>query len=328
MRQTTAPPNFTFERPAVLFVNRLGDQLFSLPAMRALASLFPRGMQIFLGEDMRAFFYRGLPIGDPVVVRWDGDGQDRIDVDRTAHAAAPCDLLVCLSPDPWSFAGPLATRLGARWTIGYGDGLHDQLRPDRTHAFERLFAIVQRLEPTLRFDDFAAPPSFSPAAEDAAARFLAAARGAWPRALFVHPETAPERMWARDRLAWVLERFLAERPDFMVFVASLEPIDLGGSGDRIRWIDQHLELTLALMRHMDLFLGIDSCFLHAADLYRVPGVALFGPTLDWEKGFRFSPHGRHVTADTMDAIGREHVLDVLLDVASTIPRRPGGGRSA
>jgi hypothetical protein len=313
------PPAGCFERPAVLFVNRLGDQLFSLPAMRALTSVFPRGLQLFLGEDMRAFFYRGLPLSEPVIVRWDGDDQRRMDIDRTARSAAPCDLLICLSPDPWTFVGPLAERLGVTRTVGYGEGLHDQLQPGRTHVFERLFAIAKRLDPALQFDDFSGPPVFSPAAEAAAARFMLSARGAWPRVLFVHPETAPDRMWARDRLAWVLERFLAERSDFMVLVAALEPIDLGGPPDRIRWIDQHLELTLALMRHMDLFLGMDSSFLHAADLYRVPGVALFGPTLDWEKGFRLSPHGRHVTAETMDAIPRERVLDVLFEVANAIP---------
>src|SRR6188768_3900140 len=83
-------PNAPFERPAVLFINRLGDQLFSLPSMRGLSTIFPNGMQILLGEDMRGFFYRGLPVGEPVIVRWDGDGERGIDVPRTAATAAPC----------------------------------------------------------------------------------------------------------------------------------------------------------------------------------------------------------------------------------------------
>jgi hypothetical protein len=320
-------PDGPFERPAVLFINRLGDQLFSLPAMRGLSSIFPNGMQTLLGEDMRGFFYRGLPVGEPVVVRWDGDGERGIDVARTVATATPCDLLVCLSPDPISFVGPLATRLGASWTIGYGEGLDERLTGrSGEHVFDRLFAIPQRLEPALRFDDFTASPVFSPAAEAAAERFLATARGPWPCALFLHPETAPDRMWDRDQLAWVIEQFLAKRPDFMVLVASLAPIDLGDHGGRVRWIDQHLELTLALMRHMDLFLGVDSCFLHAADLYRIPGVGLFGPTPAWEKGFRFSPHVRHVSAETMNAIRREAVLEALLDVAGVAARPPASVR--
>ncbi len=318
----------TFDRPAVFCVNRLGDQLMTLPAMRALCTLFPGGLQLLLGEDMRYFFYRGLPLSEPVVVRWSGKDQSGIDVARTAGDAAPCDLFVCLSHDPRSFVGPLAERLGARWTLGHGEGL-DQRPADNEpqHAIDRVFAIPQCLDPTLRLADHAQPPVFSPAAHDAASRFLASVRRPWHRALFIHPETHPERMWERERWAWVLERFLHERPDYMVLVASLDPVDLGGPPDRVRWIDQHLELTLALMRDVDLFAGVDSCFLHAADLYRVPGVGLFGPTPSWDKGFRFTPDARHVSAASMAGIEREEVLEALLGVASAAPDARGGRAS-
>jgi len=306
----------SFQRPAVLIVNRLGDQLMALPAVRALCTLFPQGVQLLLGEDMRAFFYRGLPVGEPVRLRWSGADEEGIDADRAAAAATGCDLLVCLSPNPISFVGPLAARLGARCTIGYGEGLdHRQERPQGVHAFDLQFALVQCLEPELRLEEFSAPPEFSPAAERAARELLAAVRGSWPRVLFVHPETASDRMWERSRLAWVLDRFLAARPDYVALVASLEPVELGDHGGRVRWINSHLELTLALLRHMDLFLGMDSLFLHAADLFRIPGLALFGPTPAWQKGFRFSPLGCHVSAGSMDDIHQQPVLDALLDVA-------------
>lgn len=318
-----ARPNVPFERPAVFFANRLGDQLIALPAMRALGAIFPGGMQLLLGEGMPSFFHQHLPFSEPVRVRWDGDDERRIAVARTARAAACCDLFLCLSPAPLWFVGPLARRLGSCRTVGYGEGLDHELRfADGIHAFDSVFAIPQCLAPALRLDEFCGPPVFSAAAEAAAARFLASARGPWPRVLFVHPETGPERMWARERLAWVLDRFLAERPDFMAFVSSLAPVDLDSHGGRVRQIDMHLELTLALMRHADLFLGVDSCFLHAADLYRIPGVALFGPTEAWQWGFRLSPRSRHVSARTMDEIRCEPVIEALLDVAEAVPVGP------
>ncbi len=170
------------------------------------------------------------------------------------------------------------------------------------------------LEPSLRIDDFRAPPMFAPAAEAAAGREAARLRGPWERMLFVHPETGAERTWEPARFAWVIERFLAERPDYMAVVSSLAPIDYEWRGGRVKRIDLHLELTLALVRHADLFLGVDSCFLHAADLNRVPGVALFGPTKSWQWGFRFSRRSRDISAESMDAIGPEPVLEALLDV--------------
>jgi hypothetical protein len=119
----------------------------------------------------------------------------------------------------------------------------------------------------------------------------------------------------------VVERFLGERPEYKVLVSSLAPFDLGSHDGRVIPVDTHLELTLAMMRHVDLFLGVDSCFLHAADLFRVPGVALFGPTAPSEWGFRLSPSFRHVSAESMDQIRPERVLEALLEVAeSAVPR--------
>ena len=51
--------------------------------------------------------------------------------------------------------------------------------------------------------------------------------------------------------------------------------------------------------------------LHAADLFNVPGVGLFGPTSSAEFGFKFSRH-HHVQADgTMDTIDPFNVLILL-----------------
>jgi ADP-heptose:LPS heptosyltransferase len=65
----------------------------------------------------------------------------------------------------------------------------------------------------------------------------------------------------------------------------------------------------------DLFVGIDSSMLHAADLARVPGVGLFGPTRAAEWGFRFAPH-RHVDRTTMADITVDAVLDALEELVS------------
>jgi len=306
----------------VFLVNRLGDQLITLPALRALSALFPGGLQLLLGEGMSSFFYRGLPIGEPVRVRWKDHGAGHIDASRTSADANPCDLFLCLSAHASRTVRDLADTMGARLSVGYAPGLDHQMEAaSATHAFDQAFAVARQVESSLGLEDYAAPPVFSAPAEAAAGRLAAGIVGSRERILFVHPETGPERTWPRERFAWVIERFLEARPDYVVIASSLEPFDLGINAGRIRRIDEHLELTLALMRHVDLFLGIDSCFLHAADLFRVPGVALFGPTKPWRWGFRLSPGGRHVAAEAMDEIRPEPVLDALLGAAQTAGRR-------
>jgi ADP-heptose:LPS heptosyltransferase len=117
-------------------------------------------------------------------------------------------------------------------------------------------------------------------------------------------------MWPTDRWITVLEWFLERHSDTVVLDVGL--CDLGldrlSCGDRvIPCAGLPLSVAIGLLQWGNLFIGVDSCFLHAADLFRVPGVGLFGPTNSREFGFRFGPH-RHVSGNpsmhsiTVDAV--------------------------
>jgi len=67
--------------------------------------------------------------------------------------------------------------------------------------------------------------------------------------------------------------------------------------------------------------------LHAADLFRVPGVGLFGPTDPYRWGFRLSPHGRSIWGmGMMEAISREAVLEALLEIAEHVQHEHSAAR--
>jgi hypothetical protein len=137
-------PTSDFNRPAVFMVNGLGDQLIALPAMRALSEIFPRGMQLLLGEGMLSFFYCGLPVGKTVRLWWDNHENDSIDVARVARSAECCDLFLCLTGHALPFAVELAHRMGASWTVGFSDIFDDQVPlNDDVHMFDTQFAFPQ-----------------------------------------------------------------------------------------------------------------------------------------------------------------------------------------
>jgi hypothetical protein len=311
----------TFSRPAVFFVNAFGDQLMALPAMRALATMFPHGIQLLLGEGMLSFFYRELPVTEPVRVWWADSDEQIIDVGRIARCTAPCDLFLCLSTWTRPSVLELAGRMGASLTIGHSETFDEFVPVDESaHMFDFFFSIPQRLRPDLRFDDFSFAPNFSPAAENAAERFVRERVKSGKRILFVHPETLPHKMWSPLSFSWVLERFLDARSDFTVFVASVSryPLELERNSHRVVCIEEHLELAMAILKYADLFLGVDSCFLHAADLFRVPGLGLFAHTDPQQWGFRLSPHARSIRAGSMLTIPYRQVLDVLLEIAEGV----------
>ena len=322
----TAWPTTRFERPAVFLVNGLGDQLIALPAMRALGAIFPMGIQLLLGEGMFSFFYRGLLVGEGIRVWWSDCDKRIIDVERTVAGTAPCDVFVCLSTWAAPSVVDLAGKMGANWSVGCFE-VFDEVVPinESAHMFDRLFAIPQHFRADLCLEDFSYTPLFSAAAEEAARRFVCRHVPPGGRILFVHPETRPDKMWSSASFSWVLERFLDTHPEFMVVVSDIEPhpLQLSRYQHRMVWVDHHLELALAMLSHADLFLGIDSCFLHAADLFRLPGVALFGPTEPRQWGFRFSPLTRTFSGGgSMDRICRQPVLDALLEIADSCQNKP------
>ena len=318
-------PTKGIERPAVFFVNGFGDQLVALPAMRALGQIFPGGMQLLLGEGMLSFFYRGLPTREAVRVWWADSEKGRIDVDRIAATTESCDHFICLATAVSDSVLELARRMGASRTMGFFEMFNDYVPFDHSlHMFDQFFSMPQRFRPDLRFDDFSFAPSFSPSAEAAAERFVRKRVAPGQPILFVHPETLTYKMWSPLSFSWVLERFLDAHTEYTVFLASVlrYPLVLERHQHRIMRIDEHLELVLAILKHADIFLGIDSCILHAADLLRVPGVGLFGSTDPRRWGFRLSDQARSIWGEgSMEAIRREVVLDALLETAEGVQPR-------
>jgi ADP-heptose:LPS heptosyltransferase len=93
-----------------------------------------------------------------------------------------------------------------------------------------------------------------------------------------------------------------------------EELNVGRERDRVSpHLGLPLDLAMGLVANADLFVGIDSSMLHAADLARVPGVGLFGPTRAATWGFRFAPH-RHVDMSAMEDITAIDVLDAMEDL--------------
>lgn len=113
----------------------------------------------------------------------------------------------------------------------------------------------------------------------------------WPSTLIPNSK----RCGRPAHFSTVLDLFLTRHPEYVAVVVGAQDLGLGTgrNSDRIFTRFQLPQLTaLALMGEADLFLGVDSCMLHAADLYGIAGVSLFGPTTPRQWGFRFSRHHR------------------------------------
>jgi len=306
-----------FQFPAVIFGNAIGDHLLALPALRALATLFPSRLALICMPGSRRDFFSELPLRLVCEVEMHDRGRTRVfDARRVARRVGRCDLLLSLNSWSSPSARKLVRLLSPRFSVGLTPEFQVTLsRTPARHAAAWAFRVPAHLDPSLRLADFACPMRLPRRCRARVRQFLRK-RAPGKRVLAVHNETKPEKMWPPLHCARLIESFLERHPDFVVFVLDFHRPGPGAEKFKDRVLHSPglpLEYAFAAIGQSDLFLGVNSCMLHAADLYRVPGVGLFGPRnvrygpgkkryLHW--GFCFSRH-RHI----WDPRGMGHIAE-------------------
>jgi len=215
----------------------------------------------------------------------------------------------------------LMQRLGVARSVGLWGSYDVTLTPPLVNMFDHLFEVARHFDARLVLEDFAAPPRFSDAAESAAGRFVAAHLRPGERMLFVHPDTRPRKMWTAEGWSRVLCEMLDAEPDIRIFLSShtaAHGIALGRHQHRLVELDTPFEMTLGILRHASAFVGVDSCFLHGADLLRIPAVGLFGPSDPAEWGFRLTPRSGivHTGGAPLDTVNPDTVFEALREVTA------------
>jgi ADP-heptose:LPS heptosyltransferase len=302
--------------PVAFFSNGIGDRSLSLPTLRALVRLFGTRLTLLCDEASAPFFRSQLRLSRIVEVAAPPSNRRLFDARLAAQAIGDCDLLVSLAPWSSDSLAQLVAETEPDLSIGFAPFFDVCLPRDYSkHSADLAFDAPRFLDRSLEIEDFAQPLRFDRAVRRWAQRLLAPLP-AGVLVLCVHADTAPEKMWPSERLVEAVATFLAQDDDFFAIVVGMNGEALDGSGSHPRVASccgLPLDLSMQLVAVSDLFLGVDSCMLHAADLARVPGVGLFGPTDSREFGFRFGAH-RHVQAPSMDEIRVAEVVAGLAEL--------------
>lgn len=297
-------------RPAILYSDGIGDTLMSLPTLRALSRLLSNGV-VFVGSRHSLEILEAERIASELIVRQD-------DACLTARALKECDLLISVDPgEQPRYIDDLFNLLKPRWSVGWLSSNGNVLAPnEKLHFGDEVFEAVKFFEPTLSLDSFATAPALG-TSETA---FAAALRKEFPafRCLVVHCETGGPKMLAIPRFRLLLDQLLSRFKDVVALVVGVGSprLDDIPCGNRVVPCEGlSLAKSLALVGSADVFLGVDSGMLHAADLFRVPAVGLFGPTDPDRWGCRFTKN-KHIRAPgrAMNAL----VLDDAIAAVSSL----------
>lgn len=328
--------------PTVYFSTLIGDAVLTLPTLRALSELFTAPLTLLCPKTAFDLCFREVSsrlvdiTGSPPVGPTLGPPSDRIlDYDALASEIGPVDLFI--NAVPWDipsnlFARPLRERLAPTTSIGFPTGdTYDLVVPrDVPHSADLTFKLARLFDPSARIETYARPVPTAPAVREKV-RSLRAGLPAGTKVVAVHADTGwIKKRWPVTRFIDLLDRFLSRHRDFVAWVvgAGHEELNVGRERDRVStYLGVPLDLAMGMVADADLFVGIDSCMLHAADLARIPGVGLYGPTRPSTWGFRFAPH-RHIDMATMADITVEHVLSAMEDLVDEHVRTPSRPRDS
>lgn len=313
------PENFS--RPVVFFANGIGDHIIALPVLRALSNIFSGRLSLIAIREAYTEIFSDIVFesvwfienfGSPVHLM-QKIGLVPFNYEALAEQASGCDLFISLcqwtSPD----LERLVEKLSPPFSVGFFSTFNYQLSDLSVNSFDTIFGVVHLVNPKIKIEDFSNPPAIE-------RRYLKLVHElkfsiVTNKLLIVHTDTKRRKMWSSDNFLHTLDKFLSVRTDYIVIIVGVfNDLPLESASHKQRIFDVcgiPLGLSFALLSIADLFLGVDSCMLHAADLFRVPGVGIFGPTDPKEWGFRFAPH-RHITSDSITSITPEQVFDALM----------------
>jgi ADP-heptose:LPS heptosyltransferase len=212
----------------------------------------------------------------------------------------------------------LSHALHADVTIGYDQSFDIALpRLYTKHTADLMFDAVRVIDSQLQLHDFLVVPTYASRARTAAETIKQTLHGM--KLLAVHTETTAAKTWKPESWTKVLDEFLGARDEYIAILVDYErrlPQLSGASADG-RVIDASglpLEGALCLVQHSNLFVGVDSCMLHAADFGGVPSVGLFISTSAKEFGFLMAPHVA-IEAQSADAIDCRRVTSAMAALA-------------
>lgn len=306
-----------FKNPVVMLLNGRGDYLLNLPALRAISQIFSGEFTLITKKGAHGIFFPELPaarILEPDYTM--SPAGPEFDALGLATAIGATDLFLSLNPWHTASSDGLLRHLAAAQTVGFFSEFDVHLPLDFSkHSSELAFDIVSYLSSSLTLEEFYEMPVLAPRYCGLAQRI----RNELPEGAslaVVHGDTKAEKRWGSSQFAEVMRWMLARDPNLFIFDLGLNSIDGNAFANESRVIacrELVLPAAIALTGLADIFIGVDSCFLHAADLYRVPGVGLFGPTSCHEFGFKFARH-RHVAAKAMEEIMPTDVIHAIEDL--------------
>lgn len=278
------------DRLGVFFFNAIGDHYVTLPTIRALYSLYRERLTIMCLDTSVALFYGEMSHAKIVPIRFlpRNDNIATFDAVEITKSVGRCEILISICRSLTPDIMELFESLNPRVAIGFYSFFDLVLPYDRSvNRLDLMFRFARLWSPSFQISQFSRMPIPPIHIRDLSSRMCSeVTQGHSKKLLVVQADTMPHKLWRPERWKEFLELFLEQHQEYVACVLGMDCSASGFSKHPrvVNKIGEPLEVSLDFVGLADVFIGIDSCMLHAADFGRVPSIGLFGGTTVKEWG--------------------------------------------
>ena len=316
----------TFDHIVIFFCNGIGDAFMTMPAIRALREIFTKKITLVCPESHENWWYDELMLDEVIPISFDlFEHHIEFDINELSQKVFNVNVVVSLLTCESDCLNQLLDLWEPACSLGLIGPYDFMVRNYKEmNMFNACFEIIRLMNASLVINDFSYPIKAPPHADHTAKTLLKTFFGDGKKVFILHMETKQNKMWPNNNLQKLLIQFLLEFSNYNVILLGQKQISLPDNTQQriIPFFGFDLSLASALISYSDIFLGVDSCMLHLADLAKIPSVGLFGPTNHQRFGFCFTRH-THISSpnNTMDMSVEEVLREVRTIISSTFTNK-------
>ena len=297
--------NIKIHNPVIIFSNGIGDHFLVLPTIRALSHLFKDSLSLVCQKNSLANeIFCEVNFNKVIEIDfYEKNNVRRFDPHKLLPEIYECDLLISLNP--WGNNLDIIDLLNGlkllKFSIGFYKCFSITIPFDLSiHNIDLNFKVAQAIDNSLELKCFSEPPQIGKNFSELQEK-VSEIKPKGIRILTIHTDTEQEKMWSDEKFIVLLDNIMERHKDICIIPVGISNLRFDETlryGDRVLQFDRSKKLSFKLacayISISDFFIGIDSVFLHVADLFKIPGVAMFGPTSPIEFGFKYSSIYQHI----------------------------------
>jgi ADP-heptose:LPS heptosyltransferase len=286
----------TEQQVVAFFQNGIGDFFLALPALRALVDAYPYQVTLICGAEPTPWWVYDLNFRKIIEIETTRQVESFCFNLESIKSilARDCDIFISFSLWNSILLDDLKSHLQAKQTYGFHPSYTCRYEQNNhVHMSQQLLGVIKPLITNFLFNDYGYPPNVPASSRLIAEKQLYELRKYYPEKkcfLAIHTDTLVEKMWPSNLFTQCITEIKRIYPTIAILILGAKPIICCKTLDVIDFTGIPLSLTAALLAKIDFFLGIDSCLLHLADLFRIPCIGLYGPSNDKVYGMLYTRH--------------------------------------